>query len=548
MIRGTPPLVLARVALLALAAAASGACGSEPTSESGPVATIALSAADVSVAAGAEQPVTAQVLDEGGRQLTRRAIVWTSRDNAIATVVASSVASAVVRGVAPGTTEISANVAGRFAVATVRVLPQPVATVVVQPVALDLRVGGSRALTARTLAASGTELPGRVVTFSSGDPSVATVSTAGIVTGVAPGSATITVASEGRTTLVAATVTPVPVASVAITPGTADVTLGATLALSAATLDSIGRPLAGRAVAWSTGDATVAAVSAAGVVTGVGVGSTRVTATSGGQSASIPVVVTARPVAAVSVSLTPATLAPGESAPLVVRLTDATGQTLAGRAIAYASDASGVATVSAAGVVTAVAPGQATISATSEGVRGTVVVRVVATPVATVDVTPPTATIGVGGSITLVATPRSGAGAALAGRVVTWTSGAPGVVSVAADGRVTAIGPGVAVVFAQSEGIVGRATVTVVLTAVGSVRITPNVSSVRVGAATDLAATPLDAAGNALPGRVVVWSSTDESIAVVSSTGRVVGRRPGLVGIIATSEGATGAAAVTVTP
>ena len=67
-------------------------------------------------------------------------------------------------------------------------------------------------LTAVARDASGAELEGRTVTWSSSASSVATVSSSGVVTGVAAGEATITASVEGRTASARVTVVPVPVA------------------------------------------------------------------------------------------------------------------------------------------------------------------------------------------------------------------------------------------------------------------------------------------------------------------------------------------------
>src|SRR5207247_1042694 len=63
-----------------------------------------------------------------------------------------------------------------------------------------------------------------------------------------------------------------------------------------------------------------------------------------------------------------------------------------------------------------------------------------------------------------------------------------------------------------------------------------------------LTATPKDAAGNPLSGRVVTWATSATSVATVSATGLVTGVTVGTATITATSEGKSGTATVTVTP
>jgi len=451
----------ARVALGTLAAGALGAGCGDATSGEAPIARVELSTSAVAVVAGADAPVTARLLAADGRELAGRSVVWTTRDAAVADVAHASGLTGVVRGRTPGTTQVAANAEGRSAVATVTVSPRAVAAVAAEPATLDLRVGGTRQLRVRALDAAGAELEGRAITLASSDTTVATVTAAGLVAGVAPGGATITAASEGHTALVAVTVTPVPVASVALAPDDPSVVVGGTVQFTATALDSAGRPLADRVATWTSSDDAVARVSSTGLATGVRPGTARVAVAVGGRSASRTLTVLARPVAAVALAAPRTTLAVGETAQLTTRLTDAGGNVLADRAVRYESDAPAVATVSATGLVTAVAPGAATVAATSEGVRGALAFTVIAVPVASVAVTPATAELRVGRTVRLTATPRAADGAPLAGRAVAWTSGAPGIAAVSAEGVATGVAPGTAVIFARSEGAIGQATIVV---------------------------------------------------------------------------------------
>src|SRR5439155_25440316 len=88
-----------------------------------------------------------------------------------------------------------------------------VASVTVTPPAPTVVVAGTVQLTATTKDANGSVLTGRVVTWASGNPAVATVSATGVVTGVAQGQGTITATSEGKQGRAAVTVTASPVAS-----------------------------------------------------------------------------------------------------------------------------------------------------------------------------------------------------------------------------------------------------------------------------------------------------------------------------------------------
>ena len=77
--------------------------------------------------------------------------------------------------------------------------PPPVATVALTPVDDTLRIGETSQLTATTKDANGNALTGRVVSWASSAPGVASVSQTGLVTGVTDGTTTITATSETKT-------------------------------------------------------------------------------------------------------------------------------------------------------------------------------------------------------------------------------------------------------------------------------------------------------------------------------------------------------------
>jgi len=81
--------------------------------------------------------------------------------------------------------------------------------------------------------------------------------------------------------------------------------------------------------------------------------------------------------------------------------------------------------------------------------------------VTTVTVSPPVDTLGVGQKVRLVATARGANAQPLAGVTFTWSSSAPTVAAVSADGVVTARAVGAAVVTARAEGVLGKVQIVV---------------------------------------------------------------------------------------
>src|SRR2546427_51702 len=327
------------------------------------VASVAVSPAAATISVGSAQQLGAVVKDANGSVLTGRTVTWTTSSTTIATVSASG----LVTGVAGG----SATSEGQSGTAAVTVSSVPVSSVTVSPATANVFVGATTQLSATPKDAAGNVLTGRAVAWTSSNAAIATVSAAGLVTGVAAGSAMITATSEGQSGTASVTVAIVPVASVTVSPATAVVLVGATVQLTTTLKDAAGNVLSGRSVTWASGTPAVATVSSTGLVTGVAAGAATITATSEGQSGTAAVTVSSVPVASVTVSPATANVFVGATTQLSATPKDAAGNVLTGRGVAWTSSNTAIATVSAAGLVTGVAAGSATITATSGRESGT---------------------------------------------------------------------------------------------------------------------------------------------------------------------------------
>lgn len=194
--------------------------------------------------------------------------------------------------------------------------------VTVTPPADTMVVGDSAALTATI---SGSSNTAAVASWSSSDTTVVTISAKGVAHGRAAGKATIVASyrtASATASVVVGAAAAVPVAKVTVALNAPSIAAGQSTQATATAYDANGNALSGRSVAWATGSTAVATVSASGLVSAVGAGSTAVTATVGGVSGSASLTVTAPS------TFAGVTLYPGDSLQLKVAASPAGTQFL----------------------------------------------------------------------------------------------------------------------------------------------------------------------------------------------------------------------------
>ena len=243
-------------------------------------------------------------------------------------------------------------------------------------------------------------------------------------------------------------------------------TLGRTLQFTAEPRTSSGTAISDKTPSWSSSSTAVAAISASGLLTVVGNGTTQVRATVEGiQSA--PVTVTVSQVASAltvspSTATTFATL--GRTLQLTAAATDSANNPVT--PVSWTSTNSAAAPVSATGLVTAAANGSTQITASAGGATSAPVAVTVNQVTASMSITPGTFSFGAQGSARqLSAVARDSSAATIPGRSVTWSSTNTGVATVNSSGLATSIANGSAHVQATADGVTGSASVTVAIVA-----------------------------------------------------------------------------------
>jgi uncharacterized protein YjdB len=262
------------------------------------------------------------------------------------------------------------------------------------------------------------------------------------------------------------------VADIVMAPDTLTIPSGDSATIQGQAVNASGTPVIGVPLFWSSGDSTIASVDQNGKVKAVGLGAVSIDASTAGVSPRHParIVVIAQPAASIVLAPNAIAMHIGGAFQFTDTTKDAAGHVVTGRPVLWSSSDTTVAPVDQAGLVLAKRLGSATITVSSGSVSATATLTVRAAPVgpvATVVVTPDTATITNSNnlSVQLTATLLDTNGNTVVGPPITWSSDNTDVAVVSSTGVVMADkhhSQGTATITATSEGIQGTAAVTVV--------------------------------------------------------------------------------------
>ena len=321
------------------------------------------------VALGDTATLSATVLDSGGSVFPDAIVTWTSADPAVVSVDEAG----TVTTVSNGATTLTATSGLIVHTATVTVA-QVVTSVVADTDSVALPDPGDQiTLIVSVTDALGAAASEAIVVWASTDQGVALVDSAGLVTGVAMGSADIIATAEGFSDTIFVSVEPeLDILSLVTDPLTA--TVVSEVSLSARVEDLLGASYAGATVFWgvaaNSGSITSEAVSESDETGAVGavwqLGSTSgpqiafATIQTRGAPVSVEFLATAVAGVAVSASIAADTImlsAAGETAFLAPAFVDAFGNATAAATVDWVSTDPSTATVAPDGLISGVGEG-----------------------------------------------------------------------------------------------------------------------------------------------------------------------------------------------
>ena len=501
------------------------------------------------IADGTQQQYTAlgTFADNAQVDLTS-SVTWTSSNPAVATIAAGGRATAVD----PGNTTITASLGPVSNSTPLTVSAASVVSIAVTPTSPSLAAGTNQQLTATaTLSDNSTQNVTGTAAWSSGTPGNVTVNTTGLVSGVAPGQSVVTAtvgAVSGNTTV---TTTNSSVTSIVVTPVNPTIADGTTQQFTATANFTSGpsQDVTSSAV-WSSDTPATATIAAGGLATAVDPGTSQISASFGGQSASTTLTVSVATIKSIAVTPNTPVIANGTNQQFtaMATLTDDSMLNVTGTAT-WTSGTTATATVNTTGLASAVAPGQTVITATSGSASGSATLTVSNASVTSVVVTPTNPTIANGMTQQFTATANFSSGPAQdVTSSAVWTSGTTANATIAPGGLATAVNPGTSDITATFGGQSGSTTLTVTAATIQSIAVTPSTPAIADGTQQQFTATatlsdgsPLDVTSTA------VWSSGTASVTTVNTTGLATAVDPGQSTITATQDMVSGSATLTVT-
>jgi uncharacterized protein YjdB len=470
---------------------------------------------------------------------TNKNVTWESSNTAIATVI-----SGVVTPIAEGNVTITVKTNdGNFQSTCsleVTIPVKPVTGVSLNKNTLTLIVGNTETLVATV---SPTDATNKNVTWESSNTTIATVVN-GLVTTLSTGNTTITVKTndgnfQDSCVLEVEAVPIVLVDTLTLNKNSSILEVGQTEQL----LVTIGPENAdNKTVTWSSSDTSIATVSNTGFVTSLAIGDVIITVTANDESGLstncnyeiIPIHI---PVTGIILNKVSGTLDTGTAELLVATVSP---DNATNKSITWISSNDDIATVSSEGMVTPISIGNVTITAKTndgdfEATCSYLIEQEGDDPVTNISLNHTNVSLDINGTVSLLVTILP---SYASNKKVTWESSDNTVIAITSSSQTTCVlkalkeGQATITVTSDNRHLTASCNITSNFVHITSILIKSN-GSLNIGGTEQLGATyePLNSTN-----KTIIWTSSDENIATVDSTGLVTAIAVGDVIITATSE------------
>ncbi len=321
---------------------------------------------------------------DGSTQVISSNVNWSSSDNTIATVSNVSGTKGIAGGIGSGTATVSAIFEAITGTAQLNVSGAHLTGIVINPPSATLAPASTEQCTATATYDDGTsQNVSTVVTWSSSDSSVATVTGYGQATGQSSGLATITASLGAFSGTANVLVESSALKSITVTPQFASDPQQIVDSFTAIGyfVDGSSQDLTA-AVIWTSSNSSVATISDAagtrGQAMGVAPGTTSISAVFAGIVGPAPLTVTNLTLTGLTISPNPASINLGTAQPFIATgaFSDGTTTLNLSTQVTWTSSNPNVAVISPQGLATSASTGTTTITATLNGVSTTAVLTV----------------------------------------------------------------------------------------------------------------------------------------------------------------------------
>jgi uncharacterized protein YjdB len=401
------------------------------------------------------------------------------------------------------------------------------------------------------------------VTWKVADTTIASISTAGLVTGVKAGGPVTITATQGTvsgTTGVTVTASSggggggATLSSITIIPSSFSLAAQQNKQLQALGVYSDGTTLDLTSQAtWSSSNSNFVSVNGTGLATGVGTGSATITAAMGSVSGSATGTVTAASLSSIVVGPSTASVAIGQTQPFSANgiFSDGSSTDMT-NSVAWSSSAANIATINSTGLATGVAMGSTTIDAGSGTTIGAASLTVTSAVLTSIDISPDGQIIPIGGQYPLTLTGTYSDNTTGPITNATWTSSDTTLATVDQTGNVTGVansGANAVTITATVGTLTNTTTVYVTDAAPKSLVLTPATASIAAGTTQLYSVSAIYSDGSIQPVTAgLSWASSSPSVAGINATtGVATGLAQGQSTITVTYDSMTATATLTVT-
>jgi uncharacterized protein YjdB len=457
------------------------------------------------------------IYSDGSTRDITAVVGWNSSTIGNATVDASG----VVTGIAGGSATITATLGSVMGSITITVSAPTVTAISVSPDDMTLPMGVGQQYIASAIYSDGSiqDLVSGV-TWSSSDPTVASVDSNGLATTLAAGGTTITATVGSFTDSSTITVVPASMLSITVTPATLSLATGTQQQFTATGVFSDGSTQVLTSATWSSSATNAMTVDANGRGQAVGSGTTTVTATSGTVSGTASVTVTSATLVSLAIAPLKSTMPVGATKQFTAAGTfsDNSTQDVTDTVLWSTSDAA-TATIDNSGLASSVAIGSTTMTASVGAISASTTLTVSTVKLVSITIVPANPTVETHTSVKFTAIGNYSDGSTAQLTSVSWHSsknnlanmhGGSGILRAKKAGKVT--------VTASVSGVTGITNVTIGSGTLVSVAITPANASVSAGATQQFVATGTFSDGSTQDVSINShWSSSTPSVATIAN-------------------------------